>query len=234
MTNLHKTIGAILLLLCMCVCAWGQLPIDPNPEYGGKWLPRTGTLVKRDGPTGAPVATLALDGQLSWTSTQAATASTTAIHAAVTDNATNQTITTGITAPPCGRNLSVTYGGSTITAVGPTIYGNDMAGAIISEALPVATVNTTGTKYGTKIFAGVSSVYVPVNASGATMAIGTGSKLGVPFKLSSSTVSATCLNGTLEGTAPTVTFDPANLYANGITLNSSLNSTPVTCYVKVP
>ena len=230
---MRRLLVILALLASVGGSAWAQLPIDQNREWGGKWFPHTGTTVRRDGTTGAPTAILALQVQLNWTALQATAENTTVVHAASTGN---ETLTTGIGTLSCARNLSVTYGGTAnnTLAVGPTIYGLDMVGASISEALPAATVNTTGTKYGAKCFSSVTSIVVPVLGASTTIAIGTGSKLGIPFKLPVNTVTSASINGTIETTAPTVTVDSSVLSNNGITLNATLNGTAVSCFVKVP
>lgn len=212
-----------------------SFPYNDNPEAGGNtWNVRTAMVPTSDAKAANVSLSLLTTVKQSWTAGQAAAASTTAIHAAVPDNGSTQVVSGA--APPCGRNLSVTYGGTTgnITAVGPTATGKDMAGNPLTEALPVATAATGGTKFGTKIFGPYPiSISVPANGTGVTTAIGTGSKLGLAHCLSFNTVTGATLNGTPEGTPPTVTTDPTDLYANGITLASALNGNPVTATYQV-
>jgi hypothetical protein len=85
------------------------------------------------------------------------------------------------------------------------------------------------------------STGVTVGASGNTTAgvpydkvkVGTGEKLGLPYKLTHNTVLKTYLNNVLEGTAPTVTTDVDEIEKNTVDLNSSLNSSVVDVYLMV-
>lgn len=167
---------------------------------------------------------------LSLTAAQAAAASATGIHAAVTDTGEEQEITTGITNPPFPRNITATAGGTAgdIKAIQVTVEGTNMAGEAISEDLPAFTVDTAGIVTGSKIFATVTKITIPAHdGTGATTAIGFGSKIGLPTKLDRNTVQAAYLNKAKEGTAPTVTVSSTALESNGVTLNSSLNGTAV-------
>jgi hypothetical protein len=159
-----------------------------------------------------------------------AAASTTGVHAAVTDNGSPQTVTTGITSPDVPRNITATAGGTNtdIKAIQVVITGTDAEGHVITETLPAFTVDTAGTVVGSQAFKTVISITIPAHdGTGATTAIGFGSKLGLGHRLSRNTVIAAFLNGVKEGTAPTVVFDSTNLYGNTVTLNSSLNGNAV-------
>lgn len=63
--------------------------------------------------------------------------------------------------------------------------------------------------------------------------VGTGEKLGLPYKLSHNTVLKTFLGNALEGTAPTVTVDADEIEKNTVDLNSALNSSAVDVYLIV-
>jgi len=167
---------------------------------------------------------------LALTEAQAAAASATGVHAAVTDTGEEQVITTGITNPPFPRNITATAGGTAtdIKAIQVIIAGTNMAGEAITETLPVFTENTAGIVTGSKIFATVTSITIPAHdGTGATTAIGFGSKIGLPVKLDRNTVSAAYLDKAKEGTAPTVTVSASALESNGVTLNSALNGKAV-------
>lgn len=155
---------------------------------------------------------------------------TTFVHAAVTDTGSPQTITTAITNPVVPRNITATAGGTAadVKAIQVTINGTDMNDAVITEDLPAFTVNTTGTVVGSKAFKTVTSIVIPAHdGTGATTAIGTGAKLGLPDKLSRNTVMAAYLNGVREATAPTVTVSSTVLSSNTATLNSALDGSAV-------
>lgn len=155
---------------------------------------------------------------------------TTFVHAAVTDNGSQQTITTGITSPTYPRNITATAGGtaSDIKAIQVVINGTDASGATITETLPAFTVDTAGTVVGSKAFATVTSIVIPAHdGTGATTAIGTGAKLGLGTFLGRNTVLAAYLAGVKEGTAPTVATSTSALSSNTVSLNSALNGTEV-------
>jgi hypothetical protein len=155
---------------------------------------------------------------------------TTAVHAAVTDNGTQQVVTTGITNPAVPRNVTATAGGTAtdIKAIQVTVAGTDMDGNAITETLPAFTVDTAGTVTGSKAFKTVTSITIPAHdGTGATTAVGVGAKLGLPEKLSRNTVIAAYLNNVKEVTAPTVVVSSTALESNLVTLNSALNSNAV-------
>lgn len=159
-----------------------------------------------------------------------AAASNTAVHAAVTSTGSPSVVTTGFTNPDTPRNITATAGGTStdIKAIQVVVEGTDAAGNTITETLPAFTVDTAGTVIGSKAFKTVTKVTIPAHdGTGATTAIGTGSKLGLGVKLSRNTVMAAYLNGVRETTAPTVVFNSANVSGNTATLNSSLNGNPV-------
>lgn len=154
----------------------------------------------------------------------------TAVHAAVTDTGSQQVITTGITNPAVPRNITATAGGTAgdIKAIQVTVAGTDIEGNPITETLPAFTVDTPGTVVGSKAFATVTSITIPAHdGTGATTAIGTGAKLGLPVRLSRNTVLAAFLNGAREGTAPTVAFSGTAVDSNTVQLSSALNGTAV-------
>lgn len=155
---------------------------------------------------------------------------TTAVHAAVVDNGTPQTVTTGITQPPTPRNVTATAGGTAtdIKAVQVTVTGTNVYGDVISETLPAFTVDTAGTVTGSKAFATITSIAIPAHdGTGATTAVGLGSKLGLPTKLDRDTVVNAYLAGVREGTRPTVAFSTSAVESNTVSLNSALNGSAV-------
>lgn len=161
-----------------------------------------------------------------------AAASATAVHAALAVLASGgpQVVTTSITNPDVPRNVTATAGGTAadIAAVQVTVTGTNAKGDVITEDLPAFTVNTAGAVAGSKAFATVTSYSVPaMDGTGATVSIGTGSKLGLPNALSRNTVLAAYLAGTKEGTAPTVAVSATAVESNTVTLNSSLNGDAV-------
>ena len=173
---------------------------------------------------------------LEWTAAQAATADTDGVHAAITDNGASQTITTGITNPPCPRNITATAGGTSgdIAAVQVIVTGTNYNDEVITETLPAFTADTPGSVTGSKAFKTVTSVVIPAHSNtGATTAIGYGDKLGLPYLLSHNTLLMTFLNNVLEGTAATIAFSSTLIESNTIDLNSALNGTAVDAYLIV-
>lgn len=161
-----------------------------------------------------------------------AVGATNAVHAALAVLASGgpQVVTTAITNPDVPRNVTATSAGTAgdIKAVQVTVTGTDINGNAISETLPVFTVDSATTVVGSKAFKTVTSYSVPaMDGTGATVAIGTGAKLGLPQCLSRDTVDAAYLNGVREGTRPTVVFSSTAVESNLVTLNSTLNGNAV-------
>lgn len=102
-------------------------------------------------------------------------ASTTGVHAAVTDNGAQQVITNAIKGPPFPSRITATAGGTggDIKAIQVVVAGTAPGGAAISETLPAFTVNTPGTVTGALVFEKVTSITIPAHdGTGATTAIG--------------------------------------------------------------
>jgi len=173
---------------------------------------------------------------LQWSAAEAHAASTTGVHAAVTDNGAAQEVTTSITDPPCPRNITATAGGTAgdIKAIQVIIEGTDFNDETITETLPVFTVDTGGSVTGSKAFKTVTKITIPAHdGTGATTAIGYGDKLGLPYLLSHNTCIFSFLNNVLEGTAATVAASASAISSNTIDLNSALNGTVVDAYFVV-
>lgn len=158
---------------------------------------------------------------------------------ALTDDGAEAVVAAGtdINTLDAPRNITGTTAGTAtdIKAVQVTIDGEDMEGNVIQEVLPIFTVNTATTVVGSKIFAKVTQITIPAHdGTGATTAIGTGSKVGINRRLSRNSVYRAYLGDTIEGTAPTITVNATDLESNGATLNSALNATAVRLdYVEV-
>ncbi len=152
------------------------------------------------------------------------------VHAAVTDDGTEQTITTGFTQPPTPRNLTASSAGTTtdIKAIQVTVNGLDVNGEVISEVLPVFTVNTATTVVGSKVFASITSFVIPAHdGNEATTSLGLGAKLGLGILLARDTILAAFFGGVLEGTRPTVAFHASNVESNSVDLDSALDGSAV-------
>ena len=165
----------------------------------------------------------------------ATVASAAGIHAAIACSDTLvTTVATAITNPSVPRNITATAGGTAgdIKAVQVSIAGTNYANEVITEVLPVFTVDTAGIVTGNKAFKTVTSISIPaMDGAGATVAIGFGEKLGLPFKLAHDTVLKSYLDNALEGTAATVTVSTAAIESNTVDLNSALNSKVVDIYL---
>ncbi len=155
---------------------------------------------------------------------------------AVTDNGSEQEITTGITDPDVPRCVTATAGGTEadIKAIQVTIEGTNYADEEISEDLPAFTENSAGIVTGSKAFKTITKVTIPAHdGTGATTAIGFGDKLGLPYKLERDTVLKTYLDDTEEGTASTVATSATAIESNTIDLNSALDGNDVDIYLMV-
>ncbi len=157
---------------------------------------------------------------------------TNAVHAALAVLGTGgpQVVTTGITNPDVARNVTATTAGTNtdVKAVSVTVTGTDINGNAISEVLPAFTVDTNGTVTGSKAFKTITSYSIPaMDGTGATVAIGTGSKLGLPQTLSRDSIDHVYFNGVRETTRPTVAFSSTAVESNTATLNSALNGSAV-------
>jgi len=118
-----------------------------------------------------------------------ATASTTAISAAVTGNSSTAVNTPLNVELPQPRSITVTAGGTaaSIAATAVVVNGLNVEGKPISESL-TPTAGTAGTLSGTKAFAVVTDFTVPKQSgAGATFSVGT----GLNFGLSSRNLSVT-------------------------------------------
>ena len=153
-----------------------------------------------------------------------------AVHAAVTDDGTAQTITSAITDPPTVRSITATAGGTAgdIKAIQVTVSGTNEDDATISEVLPAFSVNTAGTVVGAKAFKTVTSIVIPAHdGTGATTSVGTGALLGLGFRMKRNTIIDAYLADVREGTAPTVAVSASAIESNTMSLNSALDASEV-------
>lgn len=153
----------------------------------------------------------------------------TAVHAAVTDNAGQQVITTAITNPDVARTIIATPGGTTanVTAVSVIVTGTDITGAALTETLPAFSAGAATAKTSVNAFATVTSITQPAIGSAVTVSYGTTAQLGLPYNLTRNTVLAAYLNGVKEGTPPTITTHATDVSKTLAQLSSALNGTAV-------
>jgi len=148
---------------------------------------------------------------------------------AATSSAAGSTVTTGITNPDVPRNVVCTPGGTAanVTAVSVIVNGTNVFGQTISETLPAFTAGALTAVTGVKAFATITSIVIPLVGASTTVAVTTGSKLGLNRPMSRNGVLEAYLNGVREGTAPTVTTSNAAIELNTVQLNSAYTGTPV-------
>lgn len=135
--------------------------------------------------------------------------------------------------PDVPRNITATAGGTAadVKAIQPIVRGLNEDEVAISETLPAFTVNTNGDVVGSKAFASITTIDLPVHdGTGATTSFGTGAKLGIGRKMIRNTVLSGYLADVREATAPTVVNSSSALESNTFALNSALNATDVTIY----
>ena len=108
------------------------------------------------------------------------TASTTAISAAVTGNASTAVTTPLSVELEQPRSVTVTAGGTAASILGPVVVnGLNFEGKPMSESITITSA-TAGTYNGTKAFAVVTGFTIPVQGgAGATFAVGTGANFGL-------------------------------------------------------
>lgn len=181
------------------------------------------------GELGTDVYGVALDegkiGSIEWDADQAAASSATAILAATAGvtAAAGKKVTTDITNPPCVRTLTVTGGGTEgdIKAGSVKVTGTNYLNEVIEEEFAF-TADTGATKAGTKAFKTVTSVFIPQqDGTGATFSVGTGEKLGLPFKLSFKPLFLASFDGAADAGA--LTIDDDEIEKNVYDSNSNLN-----------
>ena len=168
--------------------------------------------------------------------TEAAAASNTAVHASITAGEAAQTITTGITNPPCPRNI-------TISCAKGSAEGDNMEGNVVITGTNIfgETITDTiaegadGTIEGTVAFKTVTSILVPARVSeGNAITVGFGDKLGLPFYLYHIDQVIQCsLNYAIESNRATVVADDDEIEKNTILLNSALNDQVVRIIVAI-
>ncbi len=167
--------------------------------------------------------------------TNAVAASANGIHLANATSATLlTTITTGITNPLVPRNITATAGGTAadIKAVQVAITGTNYNDEAITETLPAFTVDTAGIVSGVKAFKSVTKIEIPaMDGAGATVAIGFGNILGLPYILSRKGIVKAYINNVID-TVATETIG-ATLELNTIGLTTALNGTVVNAYIIV-
>lgn len=174
---------------------------------------------------------LAFLAQYQISATNAVATSNTAILTATELTTTVQVITDNITNPGIPRNIKIA--GNVAGIVGDVVIkGTNFNDDSITE---IIALNGTTAVEGAKAFKTVTEIDLPIktNASGDTVSVGFGEKLGLPFKLAHNTVKDCYLNNVRESTAATVTTNATALENNTIKLASTLNGSIVDIYLVV-
>ena len=150
--------------------------------------------------------------------------------AATASTGSDLEITAGLTDPPTARNVTASSAGTSndIKAVQVVVIGTNQNGAVITETLPVFTVNTATTVVGSKAFATVTQVDIPTHdGNGATTSVGLGAKLGLGVTLGRDTIIAAFQDGVFETTRPTVAFSSTAVESNTVDLNTAMDGDAV-------
>ncbi len=135
-----------------------------------------------------------------------ATASSTAVHAAVTDTGVTQTITG--TAPDVARAIVLTPGGTTanVTGVSCTLVGKDGQGNPLTEVAPAFTVGASTAVTTLNAFGPYPiTITQPAIGAGVTIAYGTSTKLGLGAVTKRNTSLISFENGVRVSTNATIT-----------------------------
>jgi len=150
-------------------------------------------------------------------------------------------VTTDITQPSTPRNITATSGGTAgdIKAGQVIITGTNMKDEVITETLPVFTVNSATTVVGAKAFKTVTSISFPPHdgatdwtVSRATVAIGVQDVLGLPYLLTEKSCAQTLVNNAIDSAA-TLTTSTSAIESNTIDPNAALAGTPIDVYLFV-
>lgn len=150
----------------------------------------------------------------------AALASATAVHAAITLAAAAANITTAITNPATPRVLTI-KGNQAGVAGNVVITGTNINDEVITETIAA---NAATTVAGLKAFKTVTNINVPaLVGAGDTIAIGTGPALGVPYMMAFATDVLKCyFNGAAE-TLAAQTVSTTDVSLNTVTTTTALN-----------
>lgn len=129
------------------------------------------------------------------------------------------TTSTFLAQPPTAMTLTLVC--SAAQSGVATVYGKDIAGADISEAV---TLNATTPVLTAKAFAEVTKVVLPIKAGTETITIGWGTGFGLPYKLAADElVLVKLFNGSAD--SGTVTVSATDLAKNVLALNGTADGT---------
>jgi len=154
-----------------------------------------------------------------WTALE--TAAPAAVHATVTMTAAAQVITTGITNPPCPRNLSVVAGHASETGI-VTIVGTNIWDQAITESW---TLNGVTAVIGSKAFKTITEIDYParVQEDTPTVIILTGHKLGFDMYFPSACKGIEQAKDATADTLPTLAASTTAIESNTVLCATALN-----------
>ena len=132
--------------------------------------------------------------------------------------------------PPTPRVLSITGNAATV-AGNVVINGTDASGAVLVDTIAA---NGVATVLGTKAFATVTSIVLPVAVNPADeISVGLSDKFGIPYLLPYSTVLLILNNAAATTVAATSGFSATVLADNFIDPTAALNAAQVDVYLIV-
>ncbi len=152
----------------------------------------------------ANIAGMQVIRKLNWTAAQAVAADADGIHAAVAMGAAASEVTSGFTAPPCPRNVSMTPSVNMGTAKKVAVHGLNADGEAISEEL---TFNSASAVVGNKAFASVYKLVLPIQEHAPVAQVETAAAAGTVATAGRAKCTVTC-NG-MPGSPLHVPFDVA-------------------------
>lgn len=128
--------------------------------------------------------------------------------------------------PDVARVITLTSGGTAahIKAVQAVVHGTNMADEVISETMPIFTVDTATIVTGLKAFKTVTSVVVPaMDGAAAEVSVGTGAALGIPYKIANALQYHQAIFAGATETIAASTVSATVLESNTVTTTTALD-----------
>lgn len=128
--------------------------------------------------------------------------------------------------PDVPRVVTLTSGGTAgdIKAVQAVVTGTNMADEVITETMPIFTVDQATTVTGAKAFKTVTNVVVPaMDGAAAEVSIGYGAALGIPYKMAYATDVLKCYFAGAVETISAQTVSATVLESNTLTTTTALD-----------
>jgi hypothetical protein len=143
-----------------------------------------------------------------------------------TSNSVITTVTSFLAQPDFARKITVTPGGTTadVPAGDVVITGTNIRDEVISDTLTFA-ANDTAAQTSLKAFKTITSIVFPIqDGAAATYDVGVNDALGLDRCMSGNEVLRATMDGTIEGTLPTVTWNATDVSKNTVDPNTALNA----------